>query len=81
MPLKLMQDKLRTKVEATHYILHKDFGKRKIFLKSFPHGLTEEQNEHRVTTCEDSIQNFSAASLCKMSLRIFSSVPKQNIRA
>ena len=33
MPLKLMQDQLHIKEETIHYILHKDFGKRRIYLK------------------------------------------------
>ena len=71
MPRKLMQDQLHIK-ETSHYILHKDFGKRKIYLKFVLHSLKKEQKENRVTTYEDIIQNFSATSLFKMSLWIFS---------
>jgi len=70
MPLKLMQDQLHIK-ETTHYILHKEFGKRSIYLKFVLHSLMKEHKESRVTTCEDIIQNFSATSLLKMSLWIF----------
>jgi hypothetical protein len=72
MPLKLMQDQLHMKEEMIHYILHKDFGKRRIYLKFVLHSLREEHKENRVTICEDIIQNFSATSLLKMSLWIFS---------
>jgi len=72
MPLKLMQDQLHIKEETIHYILHKDFGKRMIYLQFVPHSLTEEHKENRITTSEDIIQNISAAPLLKMSLWIFS---------
>jgi hypothetical protein len=69
MPLKLMQDQLHIEEETIHYILKKDFGKRKMYLKFVPHSLLEEHKENRVTTSEDIIQNFS--QLHHYSRRVF----------